>query len=170
MISDTELQIARDAITMMGSAFEDLMVVCRGLDESDKKRLFNPVTFGPISQFLGLGNGWEAGDPGPQFTSAETLTGILGGYCEESYEDAEEDSEVMSTLNFEDEPTKFQSMSFQSTPNDGPNPFESWEADSHKFELSQEPPAPGAIGFQPEDSDVILRPDEDGDDDSEIDF
>jgi len=77
MITSDELQIAREAINKMSEGFEDLVNICRSLDKSDQRRLFNPDTFGPISQFLGLGNGYEPGVSGSQFVSSERLLEIL---------------------------------------------------------------------------------------------
>lgn len=77
MISSMSLEDAREAIAKMSEGFEDLVNICRSLDKSEQRRLFNPVTFGPISQFLGLGNGYEPALPGSEFTSSERLLEIL---------------------------------------------------------------------------------------------
>jgi len=77
MITSEDYELARQAIDNIATAFEDLVQVCKNLDKSDQRRVFNPDTFGPISQFLGIGNGYEPGIPGSQFTSSERLLGIL---------------------------------------------------------------------------------------------
>lgn len=102
MITSEELELARQAIKNMGTAFEDLVQICKSLDKVDQKRIFSPDTFGPISQFLAIGNGYEPGKPGPQFVSCERLLEIIEDeviYDDE--DDLTEDEEM------EDEETDF---------------------------------------------------------------
>jgi hypothetical protein len=94
MITSEELNLARVAIENMTTAFECLQHVCRRLDKSDQKRVFSPDTFGPISQFLGIGNGYEAANPGPQFVSSETLLGMLEDDTDFNDDDLTEDEEL----------------------------------------------------------------------------
>lgn len=91
MISSDELEVARQAIAKMSEGFEDLVNICRSLDKSEQRRLFNPVTFGPISQFLCLGNGYEPALPGSEFTSSERLLEILEDETDFDDEDLTED-------------------------------------------------------------------------------
>lgn len=77
MISSMSLEDARQAINEMSQGFETLVNICRSLDKSEQRRLFSPDTFGPISQFLCLGNGYEPAFPGPQYVSSERLLEIL---------------------------------------------------------------------------------------------
>lgn len=91
MISSTTLEDARQAINKMSEGFEDLVNICRSLDKNDQRRLFNPDTFGPISQFLGIGNGYEPAFPGPQFVSSERLLEILEDETDFTDDDLTED-------------------------------------------------------------------------------
>lgn len=77
MITSDDLELARQAINNIAIAFEDLVQVCKNLDKSDQRRIFSPDTFGPISQFLGIGNGYEEAIPGPQFVSGERILEML---------------------------------------------------------------------------------------------
>lgn len=94
MITSDDLQLAREAINNMAIAFEDLVQVCKNLDKNDQKRVFNPDTFGPISQFLAIGNGYEPGNPGPQFVSSERLLEILEDETDFDDEDLTDDEEL----------------------------------------------------------------------------
>jgi len=94
MITSEELNLARQAVNDMATAFETLVQVCRRLDKSDQKRVFSPDTFGPISQFLGIGNGYEAANPGSQFVSSETLLGMLEDDTDFDDDDLTEDEEL----------------------------------------------------------------------------
>lgn len=97
MITSDDLELARQAINNMATAFEDLVQVCKNLDKSDQRRIFSPDTFGPISQFLGIGNGYEAACPGSQFVPSETLLGMLEDeiiYDEDDEEELTDDDEL----------------------------------------------------------------------------
>lgn len=87
MISSVELEVARQAIFKIAEGFEDLVNICRSLDKSEQRRLFSPDTFGPISQFLCLGNGYEPAFPGPQYVSSERLLEILEDLANDEFAD-----------------------------------------------------------------------------------
>jgi len=101
MITSDDLELARQAIKNMATAFEDLVQVCKNLDKSDQRRIFSPDTFGPISQFLAIGNRYEPGIPGPQFVSSERLLEILEDETDFDDEDLTDDEEL------EDDETDF---------------------------------------------------------------
>lgn len=103
MISSMSLEDARQAINEMSQGFETLVNICRSLDKSDQRRLFNPVTFGPISQFLCLGNGYEPALPGSEFTSSERLLEILEDETDFDDEDLTEDQIDELTENLADD-------------------------------------------------------------------
>lgn len=97
MITSEDLELARQAIKNMATAFEDLVQICKSLDKSDQRRIFSPDTFGPISQFLAIGNGYEPGIPGPQFVSCERLLEIIEDeviYDDDDDDESETDEET----------------------------------------------------------------------------
>lgn len=80
-MQEIDLDDAKEAINKIASGFEDLVNICRSLPNRQKERLFNPVVFGPISAFLGLGNGYEGVNY--QTINSETLLDIIEGEIEE---------------------------------------------------------------------------------------
>jgi len=84
---------AVEALRKMAEAFDELSKVCKLLDLDSQAQLFNAVTFGPISEFLGLGNTYERELPGYRFTSVKKLLILLHAnvdYLEELNFEAEE--------------------------------------------------------------------------------
>lgn len=93
-VSQTDYEDAEAAIEQMAEAFETLSCIIRSTSHSVQDSAFNPVTLGPISAFLGIGNGWEAAFPGCQFVNSEKLLALLGDEIDEEEEEEDENDEV----------------------------------------------------------------------------
>jgi hypothetical protein len=88
-----DLEEIQEAINQMAQAFEILENYVKDLDLADRENFLNPVTFGPISQFLGRGAGYEPGIPGSQFHSSEDLIEICSDYVEDDEDDEDDEDE-----------------------------------------------------------------------------
>jgi len=100
-VSQTDYEEAQAAIEQMAEDFETLNCIIRSASHHTQSAAFNPETLGPISAFLGCGNGWEAAHPGYQFVDSEKLLALLGDEIdEEEDEEEDENDEVEEEENF----------------------------------------------------------------------
>jgi hypothetical protein len=77
MITESDIDDAKDAIYAMGEAYCTLCNVVRSLPEKQRRLFFNPETFGPIDAFLGQGSGFQAAYRGSEFNDSDDLIAIL---------------------------------------------------------------------------------------------
>lgn len=93
MISADELQEARDAVDQLATAFEILENITKQFDNDDRRRFFNPETFGPISAFLGRGAGYEAASRSSEFHDSDDFLATVEDYTEFDEDDLTEDED-----------------------------------------------------------------------------
>ena len=98
-VTSTDYEEAQATIEQMAEAFETLNCIIRSASHHTQSAAFNPETLGPISAFLGIGNGWEAAHPGYQFVNSEKLLALLGDEIDEE-EEKDEDDEIEEEENF----------------------------------------------------------------------